>query len=304
VLDSLSAGVTAGLLIIVFEDPSGSHSDNIIEIQPVVKGAGIPYRLSSAATAYNDVRDLIDESERLQLPCAIIFNADEIHESVSFETRKASPSPTYARDIKQRLVVPIFAEYQREVLLAKTADEHWSATPRPAIPSIPFGLPPDYQNSIAPYLPLFETFKRIPYDFVAGDTGVSTLSALPPYDIVHATTYMGGSIPLAIGASLAGFENVWAFTGDFSFIAAGHYGLIECMLRHSSIKIIIFVNDKAQTTGGQTIERGMLARVLAGYESHVVHLSDPHDDTLSASVLMEVSDSDALRIVLADFTKH
>jgi TPP-dependent indolepyruvate ferredoxin oxidoreductase alpha subunit len=56
VLDSLSAGVTAGLLIIVFEDPSGSHSDNIIEIQPVVKGAGIPYRLSSAATAYTDRR--------------------------------------------------------------------------------------------------------------------------------------------------------------------------------------------------------------------------------------------------------
>jgi len=302
VMDSLSAGVTAGLVILVFEDPSGSHSDNIMDVQPLIKGAGLPYRIGDASTAYEDVVASIEESEHLQLPCAIIFNADDIDEMSTFEPRKLPPPPPYQRDIMQRLVVPLFAEYQREVLFEKTSDQDWKQVPRPPLPLIPDGLPPDYQRAIAPYLPLFESFRDIPHDFVTGDAGVSTLSALPPYDIVHAATYMGGSVPLAIGASLAGFKDVWAFTGDFSFIAAGHLSLLECVLRKTSLKVIVFVNDKAQTTGGQLIPEGMLARVVGGYQSSILRLENPHDPELTRKVLLEASQSKGLRIVLADFT--
>jgi TPP-dependent indolepyruvate ferredoxin oxidoreductase alpha subunit len=302
VMDSLSAGVTAGLVILVFEDPSGSHSDNIMDIQPLIKGAGLPYRIGDASTAYEDILASIEESEHLQLPCAIIFNADDINEMSTFESRKLAAPPKYKRDIMQRLVVPLFAEYQHEVLSEKVSDQDWKQIPRPPLPNIPDGLPPDYQRAIAPYQPLFESFRDIPHDFVTGDAGVSTLSALPPYDIVHTATYMGGSVPLAIGAALAGFKDTWAFTGDFSFIAAGHIGLLECVLRQASLKVIVFVNDKAQTTGGQLIPEGMLARVVGGYQSSVIRLTNPHDAALTRKVLLEASQLKGLCIVLADFT--
>ena len=305
VMDSLSAGVTAAMLVLVFEDPSGTHSDNIIDIQPIVKGSGIPYRIANADTAYRDIVESVAASERLELPHVVIFNADEISTTAKWQATAGSAVPTYTRNVTQRLVVPVFASYQDEVLSAKLDDEDWRAIPQPQIPLIPEGLPADYQRAVTPYLPLFtifrETFADTPNLFVAGDTGVSTLSALAPYHIVHATTYMGGSIPLATGAALAGFTNAWAFTGDFSFIAAGQYGLIECQLRNIPLRVVIFVNNRAQTTGGQPIEAGMLERVLGGYEEHLIRLDRPNDPALTKRVLTEASQSDRLSIILAQF---
>jgi TPP-dependent indolepyruvate ferredoxin oxidoreductase alpha subunit len=201
----------------------------------------------------------------------------------------------------RHLVCPIFAEYQREVLLAKLRGDNFDAVLRPVMPRVPESLPPAYQKAVAPYLPMFGAFKELEVDFVCGDAGVSTLSAFPPYEIAHAALYMGGSIPTIVGAWLAGMEKVWAFIGDFSFISAGHYGLIEALLRKAPIKVLIYANGRAQTTGGQPLDLELLERVLKGYEQFVRRIDDPFDREKTLQVLREANDAKELRIVVAKY---
>ena len=106
---------------------------------------------------------------------------------------------------------------------------------------------------------------------------MSTLFALPPYDCIDVTTYMGGSVPLAMGAYMAGVSPAWAISGDFSFIAAGHLGLLEAVQRQIPLKILLLCNGKAETTGGQKIPEGLLERILRGYEEYVHFIHDPLD---------------------------
>ena len=106
---------------------------------------------------------------------------------------------------------------------------------------------------------------------------------------------------MAIGASFAGKKNVWALTGDFGFIAAGHMALIEAVQREVPIKVIIFYNKKAAATGGQTISKQIMYKLLAGYEKNLRHISNTQDTFEITEVLTEVSNADELRIVLADY---
>ncbi len=322
VMDSLSCGVTAGMVNIIFEDKGGSHSDNIIEILPIIYGAEMPYAIGTAATIYRDVKDAYKKSEMLSLPYTLVIDSAEIDTEV-----ESPPAPEsalkgtgipksvldnaphqrmrqwYQRDIQRHLVCPIFAPYQREVLLSKIRpSEIYEFVKRPPMPRIPDDLPADYQKAVAPYLPLFEVFKTMEVDFVCGDAGVSTLSALPPYDIAHAALYMGGSIPTVIGANLAGMKRSWAFIGDFSFISAGHYGLIEALLRNAPIKVLIYANGKAQTTGGQSLDLALLETLLAGYERYILRINNPFDPAELLSVLDEANNADELRIVVAKYT--
>jgi TPP-dependent indolepyruvate ferredoxin oxidoreductase alpha subunit len=307
IMDSLSSGVTAALVVLVFEDRGGTHSDNIIDIEPLVAGTGAPHKWAETASIYADVEHAIAESERLKLPYVLMIDADTIDALTEIpeanNSHAIAPTPEYCRDITQNVVVPTFGKYQRDVLLAKLAGTDWGKVERPHIPELPTGLPPDYQRAVEPYLPIFEAFQEIPSDFVTGDTGVSTLSALPPYNIVNATTYMGGSIPLGIGATLAGFQKVWSFTGDFSFIAAGHLGLIEARLRGTPLKIIIFANGKAQTTGGQPLDLDLMENILGGYAQYVRRIKDPFNRSEILTVLEEASAAPELRIVIAEYTK-
>ena len=112
-------------------------------------------------------------------------------------------------------------------------------------------------------------------DIVTGDTSGLSSFALPPYNCIDIVTYMGGSIPLAIGAYLAGFKNVWALSGDFGFISAGIIGLIELLQREIPLKILIFYNKKAAATGGQIINKKILRHMLAGFEKYMMHISNP-----------------------------
>jgi TPP-dependent indolepyruvate ferredoxin oxidoreductase alpha subunit len=198
-------------------------------------------------------------------------------------------------------VCPLMAPYQREVLLQKIRREDWRGVARPEIPIIPASLPPAYQAAVAPYIPLFEVFKEIGAEFVCGDAGVSTLSAFAPHNIAHAALYMGGSIPTVIGASLSGMKNVWSFIGDFSFISAGHYGLVEAVLRKAPINVLIYANGKAQTTGGQSLDLELMERLLAGYSEFVIRLDDPKDPQKTRGALMQAASSDRLSIVVANY---
>jgi TPP-dependent indolepyruvate ferredoxin oxidoreductase alpha subunit len=336
VMDSLSCGITAGMVNLIFEDKGGSHSDNIIDILPLIDGAEMPHATATAATIYRDVIDAYKKSEMLQLPYTLVIDSAEIDIETDVLPHPKHPlhdlpvpkrllknvphkMSWYRRDVQRHVVCPIFAEYQRKVLKNKLHRPGFiEFVPRPAMPIIPEGLPAAYQEAVKPYLPLFEVFKTLPVDFVCGDAGVSTLSALPPYDIVHAALYMGGSIPTAIGAWLAmnspafprrgqasptmrGGGSCWSFIGDFSFISAGHYGLLEALTRKAPIKVLIFANGKAQTTGGQPLDLALLETLLAGYDRYIRRLGNPFDPTELRAILTEVNDSEELRIVVAKY---
>jgi TPP-dependent indolepyruvate ferredoxin oxidoreductase alpha subunit len=303
VMDSLSCGVTAGMVNFVFEDKGGSHSDNIIEILPVIEGAEMPHKVSTVASIVEDIAMAYRESERLQLPYTLVLDSEFIGDDVgaAVGAHHAMQATSYKRDVMRHVVCPIFAGYQRDVLVAKLRGEDFDAVPRPAMPVLPQSLPPAYQKAVAPYQPLFEAFKSLDVDFVCGDAGVSTLSAFPPYEIVHAALYMGGSVPTIVGAHLAGMKRSWAFIGDFSFISAGHYGLIEALLRKTPIKVLIYANGRAETTGGQSLDLEILERLLKGYEQYVRRIDDPFDREKMLPVLREANEAEELRIVVARY---
>ena len=104
-----------------------------------------------------------------------------------------------------------------------------------------------------------------------------------------------------MGAFLSGFKNVWALTGDFGFISAGHLGLLEAIQRETPIKVVIFYNKQASATGGQTIHKNIMRRLLAGYQNYLIHLSNPSDPFEVSEKLDELNQSDTLKILLADY---
>jgi TPP-dependent indolepyruvate ferredoxin oxidoreductase alpha subunit len=303
VSDSLYAGTTAGFVTVIFDDPRGTHSDSILDATAVLEGIGIPHRVVTAHTMYQDVLRCFDESERFQIPYALLVNSDELQQLVDFESRRFSAYPNlhYQRDITQHVLCPCFSAHQREVLAAKQRGADWTRLQPPAIPHIPESLPERWKPVAESYAPLFSVFQSLRGAIVTGDTGVSSLFAFPPYSCVDITTYMGGSIPLAIGAFMAGFDDVWALTGDFSFIAAGQLGLPEAVQRHIPLKIVLFYNGTAETTGGQPIPAGTLERIIRGYGRFVRYINDPSDRRELGQVLTEVHDSNELRIVIADY---
>jgi TPP-dependent indolepyruvate ferredoxin oxidoreductase alpha subunit len=299
VVDSLSCGTTAGFVTILFDDKTGKHSDNILDIVPILAGTRILHKRTTGRRIAQDLADITRASESLELPCCLVIDADEIEMEVELGTTDIPGlPPSYSRDIAQHLVTPIFAEHQHKLLQWKLNDDPHPGAPE--IKSLSESLPPSYLKAVEPYLPVFEAFNEIAYDFVSGDAGVSTLSAFPPYNIVSAATYMGGSLPLAMGAYLTGKKRSWAFTGDFSFIAAGHLGLIEVIERNIPLKVLIYANGKAQTTGGQSLDLAHLDRLLKGYESHVWRMNVRDRSTMRA-VLHEANDATDLRIIVATF---
>ena len=302
VVDSLIAGTTAGFVIFIPDDKLGQHSDSIFDIAAFVQGLGIPYQTLQVQDIYRQALDAFSWSEKLQLPVVLLVDADAVDQMGTYTPIQGSVSPpAYQRDVTQHVLCPLLAEYQHRVMSAKVSGQDWRKLEKPTLPTIPDALPEAWQPIAQLYSPIFEVFRTLRGEVVTGDTGVSTLFAFPPYNCVDICTYMGGSVPLAIGACLAGRQNVWAVTGDFSFIAAGHLGLLEAVQRSIPLKVLIFHNRKAQTTGGQPIPDGTLERILAGYKSYVRHISNPQDAGEIEDVLREASSAQEMRVVVADY---
>jgi TPP-dependent indolepyruvate ferredoxin oxidoreductase alpha subunit len=138
------------------------------------------------------------------------------------------------------------------------------------------------------------------YLYLILNAGMSKLFALPPYNCIDITTYMGGSVPLAIGAYLAGHRPAWAVTGDFSFVAAGHLGLLEAIERNVPLKVLVLHNGRSETTGGQRIPDGTLERVIKGYDESVEYIHDPQDIDEIEQVLERAARAQDRRLVIVD----
>jgi TPP-dependent indolepyruvate ferredoxin oxidoreductase alpha subunit len=302
VIDSLSAGTTAGFVILVFDDPRGQHSDNIFDVPAFLRGLGILFHVPQPRNMYAAVIEAFRQSEAVQLPIVLLMDVDTLDQPGTYRPLGVNDAlPRYYRDVPQHVVCPLFAEYQRQVVTAKLSGRNWREVPRPVVPTVPDDLPPAWQATARVYLPFFQVFQTIRGEVITGDTSISTLFALPPYHSIDMGTYMGGSLPLAMGAYLAGYHHVWALTGDFSFIAAGQLGLVEAIQRAIPLKVVIFHNGTAQATGGQPIPPHMLDRVLQGYASSIRYIRNPQDGGELTTVLDEASHVQELRIIVAEY---
>jgi TPP-dependent indolepyruvate ferredoxin oxidoreductase alpha subunit len=309
VTDSLYSGTVAGFVCVIVDDCQGIQSDSIVDTEAFVRGIGIPHKVADVENVHRDVLEGFELSERLRLPFALIIDASDLERSSvvsalpKFGTilNQHRGEVTQHKDVTQHVLCPPFCRYQREVLRCKNRGCDWTSIQKPALLTVPESLPERWKPVAKKYARLFEAFKSAKGPIAAGDTGISTLFALPPYNCIDVTTYMGGSVPLAIGAYLSGCRPAWAVTGDFSFIAAGHLGLIEAALRHIPLKVLVLYNGKAETTGGQRIPDGFLERVVKGYKDHVVCIHDPQDKNEIEDVLGKAARSDELCLVIADF---
>ncbi len=211
-VDALYAGVNAGMLIMVFHDEDGKHSDNIFDIETFIKGIRYPCLKPEVDEIEESIINAFELSEQRKLPIILLINSKDVVQEKAYRGLNTHfTKKPFTRDIHQNLVVPIFAKYQYDVVNAKLQRMDWEKIEKPAFPQLPDGLPPDYAAIVKGYMSLFDVFKSLRGDIVFGDTGVSTLFALPPYDCVDVSAYMGGSIPMALGAYLADYKNPWAW---------------------------------------------------------------------------------------------
>lgn len=302
VADSLAVGTTAGLEVVVFHDPTGSHSDSILEVEGVARELGMPVHRADPVAAPSSVARVMRASERQGLPHLLILPADPMDRSAS-EGPDSLEAPTvrYERDPARHLCSPLFADYQHRVFEARKKRRDPETVERPQIPRVPDDLPDAYRSLAETYVPLFEALAETPRAVTSGDTTVGSLFACPPVEAVDLCTYMGGSVPLALGAGAVGNEPAWAVTGDFGLVAAGHLGLLEARQRGLPLKVLVLDNGRAHATGGQPVTADAVDAVLAGYRDAVVPLDAPTDSAACRAALDRAAQANGLAIVRADF---
>lgn len=260
---SLTCGTTAALVGVVFDDPEAAHSDNVLD--------GIPFVQALGFEVFDRLEEAVAYSEERSLPVMLC-------PGLPTGPLPAGP-PAYRRAPGAHLVCPMLARPQfRSLSLRRAGIE-------PEEIALP-GWPERFAGSLGRYVPFMEALAATSPGWVSGDTGLPTLFGLEPYRLVEASSYLGGSLPLAIGAYLAGRRPSWAVTGDFSFLSAGHLGLLEARLRGVPLKVALFWNGRAEVTGGQPVARDLLDTVLAGYRHRWVE--EPNADFARAAASSEL----------------
>ncbi len=302
IVDSIVAGNTAGFVVLVFHDPTGGHSDTVLDTTALVAGTKMARIHAGPETACAAIFQAFQTSERLRGPVAVVLDSDDLSRPVAAPREKLPPpAAAYERDVYTHLLCPLLAPYQHRALQARLAGKEPPAG-QPALPSIPDGLPPKFKPTAQTYQPVFDAFKKIKgaEAVAAGDAGTSSLFAFPPYDCVDLTTFYGGSIPLACGLYLAGHTNAWAVCGDFAFIAAAHLGLPEALQRQIPLKVIVFHNDIAAATGGQPIQPDVFEHVLGGWRDYVRSVRHDAAPAEIEQVLAEAKASGRLEIIVVE----
>jgi TPP-dependent indolepyruvate ferredoxin oxidoreductase alpha subunit len=302
IADSLAAGTTAGLLYVVFHDPTGAHSDSVLDIEGAARELGLPTHRADGIPDLSAVTRALRESEQQQLPHLAILSADTVDEEASgLPDALAPPTVSYERDVARHVCSPLLAQYQHGVFEARRRGDDPDAVERPSLPAVPDELPDPYRPMAERYRPLLTALAERPRGVVAGDTSVGSLYALPPVGAVDLCTYMGGSLPLAVGGAAVGERPAWAVTGDFGFVSAGHLGLLEARQRDVPLNVLLLENGRAEATGGQPVSEDAVDTVLAGYADHVHVLSDPADRTACRDALDWAAAQDGLAIVRARY---
>ena len=303
IVDSIVAGTSAGLVLLVFHDAAGVHSDSVLDTLPLVAGTGIRHLSPEPRAAYAEIQRAFLLSEQYQIPVAVVVDSADLSAPVDIDRMPMPPPPRapFLRDVHRRILCPFLAPYQRRALDARLADLP-PPPDKPLLPNVPDDLPPKFKPTALAYQPVFDAFLKVkdPDAVVAGDAGTSALFAFPPYSCIDVVAYYGGSIPLAAGLALAGHSNAWAVCGDFAFVAAAHMGLPEAIQRNLPVKTIVFHNRVAAATGGQPLQPDVFELVLGGYRDFVRRLPSDADSAAILRALSEAHDSPRPEIVVVD----
>jgi TPP-dependent indolepyruvate ferredoxin oxidoreductase alpha subunit len=254
---TLSIGANGANLIFAFDDTAGKSSDNIFDAKVLIKGLEAPF-LVLGQNAEESIIKATAWSESLRLPVIVYVDCENLKELQVFrgqiERRKRVD---FKKDPTQYVACPPLSQFQRAVFLEKmnpsTAGSRRLEAPE--MRELPRLLPPHLRAVYDSYGFFFEAFSKIEVDFASGDAGTSSLYAFDQNSSIDACTYMGGAPGMALGAHLAGAKRSWAFTGDFSFLAAGILGLNEIISKNAPVKVVIFNNGIAGATGGQEVPK-------------------------------------------------
>jgi indolepyruvate ferredoxin oxidoreductase alpha subunit len=144
------------------------------------------------------------------------------------------------------------------------------------VPSLVRMRPPSFCNGCG-HADMFNSLNEAIKPFGAGhvfsDIGCYTLAALPPYSAINSCVDMGASVTMAIGASDAGLFPSVAVIGDSTFTHSGMTGLLDAVVKNSSVTIIISDNSTTGMTGGQKSQAtGRLEQICAGIGVSREHL--------------------------------
>ena len=101
-------------------------------------------------------------------------------------------------------------------------------------------------------------------------------------------------------AYLGGAKKSWAFTGDFSFLAAGILGFNEIISRNAPIKLVIFQNGIAGATGGQHVPERVLAAFKKAHQDLIQTISPdiPHQELVKT--LVRINEAEQPQVVLIE----
>jgi indolepyruvate ferredoxin oxidoreductase alpha subunit len=115
---------------------------------------------------------------------------------------------------------------------------------------------------------------------IFSDIGCYTLGALPPYSAIYSCVDMGASVTMAVGAADAGLYPSISVIGDSTFTHSGMTGLLDAVVKSSSVTIIISDNSTTGMTGGQKSQAtGRLRQICEGIgvaPEHVVEIFPLH----------------------------
>jgi indolepyruvate ferredoxin oxidoreductase alpha subunit len=144
------------------------------------------------------------------------------------------------------------------------------------VPSLVKTRPPSFCNGCGHadmFNSLNEAIKQYGPGHVFSDIGCYTLGALPPYKAINSCVDMGASVTMAIGASDAGLFPSVAVIGDSTFTHSGMTGLLDAVVKNSSVTIIISDNSTTGMTGGQKSQAtGRLEQICEGIGVSCEHI--------------------------------
>jgi indolepyruvate ferredoxin oxidoreductase alpha subunit len=125
------------------------------------------------------------------------------------------------------------------------------------------------------YLALNEAIKPYENGRVFSDIGCYTLGALPPYNSIHSCVDLGAAVTMAVGAAEAGLFPSVCVIGDSTFTHSGITGLLDAVVRKTSVTIIIADNFTVGMTGGQDSHaEGRLKEICIGMGVDPKHIRE------------------------------
>jgi indolepyruvate ferredoxin oxidoreductase alpha subunit len=144
------------------------------------------------------------------------------------------------------------------------------------VPSLVKSRPPSFCKGCGHadmFNALIDALKSYETGSVFADIGCYTLGALPPYNSINSCVDMGASVTMAVGAADAGLFPSVSVIGDSTFTHSGMTGLLDAVIKGSSVTIIISDNSTTGMTGGQDSHAtGRLVQICAGLgvdEKHI-----------------------------------